>query len=635
MNGYFNITTSNQYIVGTVSWYEYDVSTATNKSKVHAELRLSRTNTGYETWSTSGGYTLTINGQQFYGAATRDKVISHNSNTLMVSGDAEITHNSNGSKTITITISGDTSNLDISSQSGTAVLTTIPRASTLKFSEGIIGTSMPITVNRADDSFTHTLTYSFGSLSGTIANNVGDYYSWDVPTSFYGQIPNAKNGTGTITCITYSGGTQVGSNSYSFKVWCNESQCIPSLSATLIDSNEDTVALTGSTSTNPILVDYKSIAKLTLSYQAKNSATISRVLVNGQAQQIGTVYNLTGVAFNSISIQVVDSRGYDNTYTFAPTGTTADKNYDRIQYVELSINPTTSRSSQIADDMLVSVNGNYFKGNFSDAVANTLAITWQVRERNGTWTSGATVISPTISGTENKYDTPTKIELTNPLSSDGKWDYQKIYEFEFTATDKLMSKVGSDTRPKGQYNFAIFQDVVTLANGEPISTYNVGDVYITSTNTNPKNILGYGTWTLFDKEFTNIGRYDIGFEPSGNISSVIAAFTRSGHNITLNLSFITDIAFTDTAVTLGTINFDEWGVTRLGFSTREVGYSDGGNCVFMVDIAGSTGEMSCVDIVGADSMVAGSSCYITIPFQFIYTYMLDSACNKFYWRRTA
>lgn len=475
MNGYFNITTSNQYVVGVVSWYEYDVSTATNKSKVHAELRLSRTSGNYETWSSSGGYNLIIDGQSFYGAATEDKKITINSNTLMVSGDAEITHNSNGSKTITITVSGDTSNLDISSQSGTAVLTTIPRASSLTFSDGIIGTSMPITVNRADGSFAHTLTYSFGSLSGTIASNVGDYYSWTVPTSFYGQIHNAKSGTGTITCTTYSGSSQVGSSSYSFKAWCNESQCIPSLSATLIDSNEDTVALTGSTSTNPILVDYKSVAKLTLDYEAKNSAIISRVLVNGQAQQVGTVYNLTGVAFNSISVQVVDSRGYDNTYTFAPTGTTADKNYDRIQYVELSINPTTSRSSQIADDMLVSVNGNYFKGNFSDAVANTLAITWQVRERNGTWTSGATVISPTISGTENKYDTPTKIELTNPLSSDGKWDYQKIYEFEFTATDKLMSKVGSDTRPKGQYNFAIFSIGPVGPSGNPILDYEIID----------------------------------------------------------------------------------------------------------------------------------------------------------------
>lgn len=474
MNGYFNISTSNQYIVGTVSWYEYDIDKVNNTSKVHADLKLSRTN-NYTTATGYGGYYLIIDGQPFYIESSYDNKITLNSNTLVASADTTILHDSNGGKIISISVySEGLQSFTINQQTGQAILTTIPRASSLSFSEGIIGTSMPITVNRADNSFTHTLTYSFGSLSGTIATNVGNYYSWTVPTSFYGQIPNAKSGTGTITCITYSNGSQVGSASYSFKVWCNESQCIPSLSATLIDSNEGTVALTGSTSTNPILVDYKSIAKLTLSYQVKNSATISQVLINGQAQQIGTIYNLSSVAFNSISIQVTDSRGYSNTYTFAPTGTNADKNYDRIQYVEVSINPTTSRSSQIADDMRVELSGNYYKGVFSSTVSNELSVSWQVREKNGTWTAGATEITPTISETENTYSTSI-IDLVNPLSSDGSWDYQKIYEFEFTATDKLMSKVGSDTRPKGKYNFAIFKNEVILPSGNPILDYEIVD----------------------------------------------------------------------------------------------------------------------------------------------------------------
>lgn len=474
MNGYFNISTSNQYIVGTVSWYEYDIDKVNNTSKVHADLKLSRTN-NYTTATGYGGYYLIIDGQPFYIESSYDNKITLNSNTLVASADTTILHDSNGGKIISISVySEGLQSFTINQQTGQAILTTIPRASSLSFSEGIIGTSMPITVNRADSSFTHSLTYSFGSLSGTIATNVGDYYNWTVPTSFYGQIPNAKFGTGTITCITYSNGSQIGSASYTFKVWCNESQCIPTLSATLVDSNEDTVALTGSTSTNPILVDYKSVAKLTLDYEAKNSATISQVLINGQAQQIGTVYNLTGVAFNSISVQVNDSRGYSNTYTFAPTGTTADKNYERIPYVELSINPTTSRSSQIADDMRVELNGNYFKGNFSDAVANTLSIAWRVREKNGTWATGATEIVPTISETGNTYSTST-INLSNPISSDGTWDYQKIYEFEFTATDKLMSKIGSDIRPKGQPNYVMYPTEFLLPSGNPILDYEIID----------------------------------------------------------------------------------------------------------------------------------------------------------------
>ena len=472
MNGSFDIYTSNQYIIGTVSWYEYNVDKVNNTSWVHAELRLSRTN-NYVTYSSTGGYGLSIEGQYFYEAATADKKISYYSNTLMVSGDVQITHDSNGSKIITVAVDGNTSNLTISYQASLATLTTIPRASTLSFGEVPIGSLLSITVNRADSSFTHTLNYTFGNLSGTIATNVGASYNWEIPIDFYTQIPNSTNGTGTISCLTYSGGNLIGTTSYTFRVWCSGGDCIPILSATLEDSNDDTIELTGSSASNPILVDYKSVAKLTLNYQAKNSASISQVLINGQAQQIGTIYNLINVPFTTISIQIIDSRGYSNSIVFQSSNSEEANYFKRIPYVELSINPTTSRSSQIADDMFVSINGNYYKGTFNDTNSNSLSLSWKVREKNGTWANGETLLSPTISDTENKYNTPSKIKLVNPISDDGTWDYQKIYEFEFTAVDKLMSKIGSDIRPKGQYNFAIFKNDIISSNGMPMVDFDM------------------------------------------------------------------------------------------------------------------------------------------------------------------
>ena len=70
MNGYYNITSSNQYLIGTVSYYEYqdDNSISQNYSYVHTELRLSRTN-NYESWSNTGGYHIVINGVDTYTAA--------------------------------------------------------------------------------------------------------------------------------------------------------------------------------------------------------------------------------------------------------------------------------------------------------------------------------------------------------------------------------------------------------------------------------------------------------------------------------------------------------------------------------------------------------------------------------------
>lgn len=474
MNGSFNITTSNQYIVGVVNWYEYDINESTNKSKVHAELRLSRTNSGYETWSTTGGYNLSIDGQTFYGAATKDKKITYNSNTLMVSGDAEITHNDNGSKTITISVSGDTSNLDIDLQSGQAVLTTIPRKSSVFAGESTIGSNLQITISRASNTFTHKLLYSFGSLTGVIAENVGESYSWTLPTSFYTQIPNERSGTGIITCETYSGGTLIGSTQTQFTAKCNESQCIPNLNVGLADINEATSTLTGSGNSNIVLVDYQSQAQLTLSYSAKNSSSIKSIQINNNtynpSSQTSSVIVLNNTPFNEIRVIVTDTRDYSNEFLCQCFNEEIAGYYKRIEYVNLSINAITSRSSQIADDMFVKIDGNYFKGNFNDTTPNTIALTWKVREKNGTWTNGTTVLTPTISEIENKYSLA-NTELVNPLSEDGTWDYQKIYEFEFTATDKLLSVISSDVRPKGQPNFAIFQNEVIIPNGIPLKKY--------------------------------------------------------------------------------------------------------------------------------------------------------------------
>ena len=157
---------------------------------------------------------------------------------------------------------------------------------------------------------------------------------------------------------------------------------------------------------------------------------------------------------------------------------------------------------------------------------------------------------------------------------------------------------------------------------------------VVNTNENPSSKLG-GTWELIDKEFSNIYTSSIGFEPSSNIKNATAAFSRSGHTIILNLAFTTNTELTDTTVLLGTINYEEIGVSRLTSNTREVGFSDPGNSVLMFYVHYSSGELSCVDVVGSSSVAQDLTCYATIPFQFVSNYMLDSACDKFYWERTA
>ena len=64
-----------------------------------------------------------------------------------------------------------------------------------------LGSSVTINTNRLSSSATHTLTYTFGSASGTIATNVGASTGWTPPLSLASQIPSATSGYCTITCL--------------------------------------------------------------------------------------------------------------------------------------------------------------------------------------------------------------------------------------------------------------------------------------------------------------------------------------------------------------------------------------------------------------------------------------------------
>ena len=109
-----------------------------------------------------------------------------------------------------------------------------------------IGENITITINRASSSFTHTLTYWFGNLSGTIASKTSSTsVSWTLPTSFYAQIPNNRLGQGSIACDTYSGSTKIGSSSCLFYAYVKESTNKPGITASVVDINATTKALTG------------------------------------------------------------------------------------------------------------------------------------------------------------------------------------------------------------------------------------------------------------------------------------------------------------------------------------------------------------------------------------------------------
>lgn len=160
---------------------------------------------------------VSIAGVKVYEGGTYSNITDYKDRTF-ASGTLELSHNADGTKSFTVAaFSGWLfGNGDYTAAAKSFTLPTIPRATTPSIGPVTIGGKATISLPRASTAFTHTLSYSFGSASGTIATKAGSSYTWTVPESLAAQITSKLSGTGTLTCKTYKGSSLVGTKSVSF-----------------------------------------------------------------------------------------------------------------------------------------------------------------------------------------------------------------------------------------------------------------------------------------------------------------------------------------------------------------------------------------------------------------------------------
>lgn len=327
------------------------------------------------------------------------------------------------------------------SASGSLTLETIPRTSSVTCTDGFIESAVSININRASEGFVHTLRYTFGGISDTIATGVATSYGWTIPATFYTQIPNSKSGVGTIYCDTYSSGNLIGTSSYNFNVYTDESKCKPDVVATVIDNNSSTVSLTGD---NNKLIKFMSDAKVTINATSKNNASISsiNVLCGDGKSGSGEEVTLSKVESGSFTISVTDSRGYITSVTDTKT---------LINYVVLTINPTFYRVEPTTGEVNISYDGNYYAGSFG-TTDNSLTVKYRYKESTTSSWDGVeyTQITPTIDEEDNKY--------SDDVSLGTGFDYQKSYDFEIVVADKLNTILQTAFVSEGIPMFAMFKN---------------------------------------------------------------------------------------------------------------------------------------------------------------------------------
>lgn len=292
------------------SWSTKSQSQVTNTSVISWKLELVATAYGRISSGGSGAWKVTIDGKEYTGTANVG--IANNTTKTLASGETTVSHGSDGAKTFTysfsqyfgITFSGEW--IATVSGSGSGDLNRIARKSTLAASNGTLGVAQTLTVTRQATNLTHTITYKCGSASGTIATKSSNTsISWTPPMTLASQNTTGTSVSVVFTITTYSGSTQIGSNTTTISCAIPAS-VVPSISWVLDD-------VTGYDNTygNPVQSLSKMNVKVTATQAYGSEIAAYEIVVNrakyNTAEVTTDVLMYSGV--QRITAKVTDRRG--------------------------------------------------------------------------------------------------------------------------------------------------------------------------------------------------------------------------------------------------------------------------------------------------------------------------------------
>lgn len=441
------------------SWWENSQSIANNTTTIGWKMELIATSDGRIVSSASKKWTVVVNGTTYSGTNTVG--ISNNSTKTLASGTTTIAHDSNGKKTFSysfsqqfsITFSGSTIGTKTGSGSGT--LDTIARVSSLTAGNGTLGTAQTLTISRQASSFTHTITYTCGSASGTIATKTtSTSISFTPPLSLASQAPSGTSVSVTLKMTTYSGSTSIGTVSKT--ITCSiPSSVKPTVSIAVSDA-------AGFLSTYGSYVQRRSKLKIDITASGAYGSTIKsrRTTADGMTYTAASITTavLSGSGSLTVSTTVTDSRG--RTATASQTITVLA--YDLPKITALSVKRCDS-------DGTINSKGSYLAAIFSAEITSL---------------SGSNSAAYSIEykkASESDYTTESLTDLAGQFSvSDGVFifaaDTASSYDVRFTAADNFTETKRAASGSSASKLFSILAQGLGFAFGKIAELENVFDI---------------------------------------------------------------------------------------------------------------------------------------------------------------
>lgn len=520
--------------IGSGQWDKYSLILRINEISYSVENNTSyvewwvgiRSNTQYHTHNgIPETFKVSVNGTQVLDQSFTPNVPV---NTLVgvKSGTVTISHDADGSKTISVSASFSGSNPGYyapitGSCSGTVKLTTIPRASSISIDSPSIecGNTININGSSASKNFTHKIYATWNGKTSeltTISGTLTPTFSYTIPTAWEKDLPNSTSGIATFTLETFSGSTSVGSKSVNATIKVR-SGVVPSIDGIKItDANSVCVGIGQ-------IVQSQSRLKFAITYSGTQGSTVTSVSTEFEGQTYNNSSFTTGTVQGSGSISytttIYDSRGRSSQVS----GKVTVSAYSSPSLTNVTVR--RANSSYTVDEASGTYALLHFKVGFTSLTGKNVTSFYIQYRASGasSWTK--------INSWDNNYTLEQDYKAGNLFTS-----ATSSYEVAFGVKDKFMNdyswqiftvaptysliNFGKDGRSLTFFGQDSNQKDTLTVLGDIVAPiflnkiFPVGAVYITYDNNNPGNFLG-GTWERFGQGRTLVG------EGTGNDGSTM------------------------------------------------------------------------------------------------------------------